>query len=56
MLPITRLPEMMQPLEMIESSACRSVSLGSEDEFCRRRLRLIGAQRPLGIVQVELRD
>ena len=54
---MTRLPEMMHPPEMIESSAWpqRRPSVG-EDELRRRRLRLIRAQRPLRIVEVELRD
>ena len=50
-----RLPEMMQPLrdDRIERLAASAAFFG-EHELGRRRLRLIGAQRPLRIVQVEL--
>ena len=47
---------MMQPGEMTESSAWpQRLPVFGEDELRRRRLRLVGAQRPLRIVEVELR-
>ena len=55
-LPKMLLPETMQPGEITESSAWPQRLPGfGEHELRRRRLRLVGPQRPLGIVQVELR-
>ena len=56
MLPRIRLPDTMQPGrdDRVERLAAAPSLLG-EHELGRRRLRLVGAQRPLRIVQVELR-
>ena len=49
----TWLPETMQPMETSESVAEPLPPVFVEHELGRRELRLVGAQRPVGVVEVE---
>jgi hypothetical protein len=55
-LPVMRLPRMMHPAEMIESSACPHRRPSSaKTNFAGGGLHLVGAERPFGIVEIEIR-